>query len=123
MYRTNRQTRRLTFAHLVIKRLFVEPMECFKRDDFTVLAEIEGIDGLREKSIGAIPNGTYSESEYVVFFTSDDCDTNNVIDNAWLAGSPLGGTRCSSHLPNQPHDYQSWSVWDMCGGEPDCTLE
>jgi len=98
-------------------------MECFKRGDFVVLAELENMGGLREKAISAAPNGTSDAAEIVAFFTSENCDVDTVIDNAWLAADYYGSPSCSSYLPNDPHDYSSWSVWDMCGGEADCSLE
>jgi len=92
-------------------------MECYKRGDFEIQLQIDGIGGMKEKAIAAMAGDAESASEYVVFFTSDDCNPDNVIDNAWLDSG------CSSLLPNKPHDYQSWSVWDMCLDEPGCSLE
>jgi hypothetical protein len=50
----------------VIKRLYAAPMECYKRGDFVVEAELNNRGGLREKAIAASANDTASESQYVV---------------------------------------------------------
>ena len=72
---------------------------------------------MKEQAIAAGAKDTASESQYVVFFTGDDCNPDTVIDNAWLDNG------CSAKLPNNPHDYKSWSVWDMCMEGAGCTLE
>lgn len=92
-------------------------MECYKRGDFEVQLQIDGIGGVKELALAAAISDVASASQYVVFFKTEDCDPDNVIDNAWL---DMG---CSSRLPNVPTDYKSWSVWDMCITEPGCTLE
>ncbi|KAH7346962.1 hypothetical protein BKA66DRAFT_433135, partial [Pyrenochaeta sp. MPI-SDFR-AT-0127] len=100
-----------------IRKLYALPMECYKRGDFEVELQINNRGGMKEQAIAAAAKDTASASQYVVFFTTDDCNPDNVIDNAWLDYG------CSSMLPNNPHDYKSWSVWDMCVGEPGCSLE
>lgn len=92
-------------------------MDCHKRGEFEVQLQIDGIGGMKEQAIAAMAKDENSMSQYVVFFSSDDCNPDNAIDNAWLDSG------CSSMLPVDPHDYQSWSVWDMCLEEPGCSLE
>ena len=93
-------------------------MECHLRGDFEVQLQIDGIGGWAEKAIAAQINDTASASQYVVFFTDEECNPDNVIDNAWLDNG------CSSLLGNNPSDYKSWAVWDMCPEEePGCSLE
>jgi hypothetical protein len=100
-----------------IRKLYALPMECYKRGDFEVQLQIDGIGGVKELALAAAISDVASASQYVVFFKTEDCDPDNVIDNAWLDSG------CSSRLPNVPTDYKSWSVWDMCITEPGCTLE
>jgi hypothetical protein len=50
----------------VIKRLYAAHMECYKRGDFVVEAELNNRGGLREKAIAASANDTASELQYVV---------------------------------------------------------
>jgi hypothetical protein len=92
-------------------------MDCYKRGDFEVELQIDGRGGMKEQAIAAMFNDTASASQYVVFFTVEDCNPDSVIDNAWLDYG------CSSSLPNNPADYKSWSVWDMCTGDVGCSLE
>jgi len=101
----------------VLWKLYANPMECYKRGDFEVLKQLQHIGGMKEIAVAAGINDEVSASQYVVFFTGEDCNPDNVIDNAWLDEG------CSSDLPNKPLDYKSWSVWDMCAGEAGCTLE
>ncbi|KAF2824667.1 hypothetical protein CC86DRAFT_383468 [Ophiobolus disseminans] len=103
-------------ACTVIKELYALPMECYKRGDFEVQSALRGQGGREEKAIAAGIHDTASASQYVVFFTSEDCNPDTAIDNAWL---DFG---CSSQLPNNPEDYKSWSVWDMCADESGCSL-
>jgi hypothetical protein len=91
-------------------------MECYKKGDFEIELQIAGIGGMKEQAIAAAAYDTASVSQIVAFFTSDDCNPDNAIDNAWLEDG------CSSRLPVNPKDYKSWSVWDMCGGEVGCSL-
>jgi hypothetical protein len=104
-------------AHIGIRNLYALPMECYKRGDFEIELQINNIGGVKELAIAAAIKDTASASQYVVFFTTDDCNPDNVIDNAWLDDG------CSSRLPKVPLDYKSWSVWDMCLTEPGCSLE
>jgi hypothetical protein len=92
-------------------------MECYKKGDFKVALQLSGIGGMEEKAIAAGMNDTASASQYVVFFTSDDCNPDSIIENAWLESG------CSSRLPNNPYNYKSWSVWDMCLDQMGCSLE
>ncbi|KAH7090485.1 hypothetical protein FB567DRAFT_519972 [Paraphoma chrysanthemicola] len=101
----------------LIHRLYALPMYCYKRGDFEVYIQLQGIGGMKEQAIAARANDTASESQYVAFFTTEDCNPDNVIDNAWLDNG------CSSKLPNNPADWKSWSVWDMCAGIAGCSLE
>jgi hypothetical protein len=101
-----------------IRKVYVLPMECYKRGEFEVQLQIDGIGGVKELALAASIDDVASASQYVVFFKTEDCDPDNVIDNAWLDSG------CSSRLPNVPTDYKSWSVWDMCAtAEPGCSLE
>jgi hypothetical protein len=75
------------------------------------------VAGWEEKGIVTMVNDTASVSQYVVFFTVEDCNPDSVIDNVWLYDG------CSSFLPNNPHEYQSWSIWDKCLEEPGCSFE
>lgn len=93
-------------------------MECYKRGDFEVQLQIDGIGGIKELAIAASMQDIASMSQSVVFFTTDDCEPDNAIDDAWLWDG------CSSRLHNVPTEYKSWSVWDYCPeGESGCTLE
>jgi hypothetical protein len=92
-------------------------MYCYRRGDFELAVQLEGIGGMKEQAVAARANDTASESQYVAFFTGEDCNPDGVIDNAWLDEG------CSSRLPNNPLGYKSWSVWDMCAGVVGCSLE
>lgn len=92
-------------------------MYCYRRGDFELVVQLEGIGGMKEQAVAARANDTASESQYVAFFTGEDCNPDGVIDNAWLDEG------CSSRLPNNPLGYKSWSVWDMCDGVVGCSLE
>lgn len=93
-------------------------MDCFKRGDFEIELKIKGIGGMKEKAIAAGAEDLASESQYVVFFTTEDCSPDSVIEDAFLDDG------CSSKLENKTVvDYKSWSVWDMCMGETGCSLE
>jgi hypothetical protein len=101
----------------VIRNLYVLPMEkCFHRGEFVVDQKTDGIGGNQEKAIATMVKDTASVSQYVVFFSDDDCDPDSAIDNAWLDDG------CSSLLPNNPKEYKSWTVWDMCLEELGCSL-
>ncbi|KAH3942835.1 hypothetical protein HBI56_052210 [Parastagonospora nodorum] len=101
-----------------IRRWYAKPMECYKRGEFEVQLQIDGIGGIKELALAAAITDSKDASQYVVFFTTDDCNPDSVIDNAWLDKG------CSSKLPNAPTEYKSWSVWDMCANsEPECSLE
>jgi hypothetical protein len=101
----------------VIRNLYALPTECYKRGDFEVDLQIQGVGGWEKKDIATMVNDTVSASQYVVFFTGEDCNPDSVIDNA------CSDDGCSTLLPNNPSDYQSWSVWDTCLGKPGCSLE
>jgi hypothetical protein len=102
----------------LIRNLYVLPMEkCFHRGELLLDQKIDGIGGNEEKAIATMVNDTTSASQYVVFFSVDDCNPDSVIDNAWL------GDGCSSLLPNNPKEYKSWTVWDMCPEEPGCSMD
>ncbi|KAF2824663.1 hypothetical protein CC86DRAFT_468002 [Ophiobolus disseminans] len=98
-----------------IRSLYATPMDCYKRGDFEIDLQIGGRGGMKEQAISAGIKDSVAASQYVVFFSSDDCNPDNVIDNAWLDKG------CSSLLPVNPKEYKSWSVWDMCA-EPGCSL-
>jgi hypothetical protein len=78
---------------------------------------MNGKGGVKEKAIATNSDvDLYSQSQYVVFFTSEYCNPDDAIDNAWLDEG------CSKNLPNNPKDWQSWAVWDMCLDNPGCDL-
>jgi hypothetical protein len=102
----------------VIRNLYVLPMEkCFHRGEFVVDQKTDGIGGNQEKAIATMVKDTASVSQYVVFFSDDDCDPDSAIDNAWLEDG------FSSLLPNNPKEYKSWNVWDLCLEELGCSLD
>lgn len=75
--------RLLTLPHIkVIRKLFAEPMDCYKRGDFEVQLQIDGIGGIKELAIAASIQELSSASHSVVLFTSDDCEPDNAIDSA-----------------------------------------
>ncbi|KAF1851752.1 uncharacterized protein K460DRAFT_266846, partial [Cucurbitaria berberidis CBS 394.84] len=85
----------------VLRSLYALPMDCYKRGDFEVELQLDNRGGMKEQAVGAVAKDAASASQYVVFFTTDDCNPENVIDNAWLDYG------CSSGLPNNPHGYKS----------------
>jgi hypothetical protein len=96
------------------------PHECYKRGDFEIAYDQKSTTsngGQREKAIAVTTDGDLiTQSQYIAFFTSDDCEPKNAIDNAWLDEG------CSNNLPNNPKDWASWAVWDMCEDKPGCDL-
>lgn len=102
-----------------MRRLYLVPDDgCFVRGQYEVDLELVGQGGRNELAVSASINDPASESEFVIFFTSEDCNPDNVIDGAWL------DDKCSSLLENEKvADYKSWAVWDMCMGDVGCSLE
>ncbi|KAF2749771.1 hypothetical protein M011DRAFT_511825 [Sporormia fimetaria CBS 119925] len=92
---------------------------CHERGETEVWLQLEeNRGGLREQAIAASPYDERSQSEFVVFFTTADCNPDNVIEDAWL-DSGCNGVRLDPKVNEQ---YQSWTVWDMCEGVAGCTL-
>lgn len=77
---------------------------------------VEHRGGLEEKALNVGIWDTASESQMVVFFTTDDCDPDHVIEEVWLDDD------CSGKFANKLQDWKSWAVWDMCEGDVGCDL-
>ncbi|KAJ4304608.1 hypothetical protein N0V90_000134 [Kalmusia sp. IMI 367209] len=90
----------------------IEDYGCHRRGDVIVELELNGRGGHEEKAVSASSKNPNEASEMVVFFSSDDCDPDNLIEDAYL------DEQCSSDLDNwdKVKDYKSWTVWDMCEG-------
>ncbi|EAT79448.1 hypothetical protein SNOG_13121 [Parastagonospora nodorum SN15] len=91
----------ISSIYSAIRRWYAKPMECYKRGEFEVQLQIDGIGGIKELALAAAITDSKDASQYVVFFTTDDCNPDSVIDNAWLDKG------CSSKLPNAPTEYKS----------------
>lgn len=74
--------------------------------------ELELNGGEPELAIAASIYDEESQSEYIAFFSSNDCNPDNLINDTFLER----GCR-----DEKAKDYQSWAVWDTCE-EEGCSL-
>jgi hypothetical protein len=86
---------------------------CFVRGEVDTLLALEGRNGETEDAITVSINDEPSQSEFAVFFTSDDCNPDNIIEDVFLE---------SGCMDPKAKDYKSWAVWDTCAGEEGCSL-
>ena len=92
---------------------------CHRRGDILVDLELDGRGGLAEKAISVGSPDPSETADIVVLFSSDDCSPDNIITNATFDEG------CSGDLEgkNEPIDYKSWTVWDLCEGKEGCSLD
>jgi hypothetical protein len=76
-----------------------------------------GNPGVLEMAVVAQPVEGIEEddSQYIVFFTSEDCEPSTMIN--------ISDAGCSTDLGGDIGEYKSWEIWDMCNGTIGCTLE
>jgi hypothetical protein len=85
---------------------------CFIRGDYENLMELDMNGGIVEMAVAASIDDEASQSEYIAFFTSTDCNPDSLIEDTFLE---LG---CRD---DKAKDYKSWAVWDTCE-EAECSL-
>lgn len=85
---------------------------CFIRGDYENLMELDMNGGVVEMAVAASINDEASQSEYIAFFTSTDCNPDSLIEDTFLS---LG---CRD---DKAKEYKSWAVWDTCE-EAGCSL-
>jgi hypothetical protein len=102
---------------------YVVPADgCFIKGESDAQLEYFGREGEHEVTVFANSTDDASESEFVVFFTSDDCNPDNLIEGAYLDDG-CATAETVDGWEAEAKDYKSWAVWDMCGGEIGCPLD
>jgi hypothetical protein len=98
-----------------IRHFYAIPEDgCFVRGMEESLRELEGESVRVEVAVATQIDDVRSQSEFIAFFTSDDCDPDNIIEDAYLERG------C---VKEKARDYKSWAVWDTCEGDEWCSLE
>ncbi|KAF1999306.1 hypothetical protein P154DRAFT_229132 [Amniculicola lignicola CBS 123094] len=68
----------------------------------------------RSVAVQMVEGNLEDETQFVVFFSSDDCDPKTIINTT--------DDGCSSFLGDRIGEYMSWEIWDMCNGTVGCDL-
>ncbi|KAF1971233.1 hypothetical protein BU23DRAFT_570018 [Bimuria novae-zelandiae CBS 107.79] len=92
---------------------------CHRRGNIVVDLELKGRGGLEEQAI-SVGSSYFSEIwEVVALFSSEDCNPDNLIENAYFDDG------CSGDIEgwDEAIDYKSWAVWDLCEGNSTCNRD
>jgi hypothetical protein len=111
-------------AFIIRKLNLTDADGCFKKGELQIDLQLENEFGVTEQAVAVYPTIS-NAAQMVAFFTSDDCDPDNAIEDGWIDGETWDRTSCSGtgDFAERVEDYQSWTVWDMCEGQLGCTLE
>ena len=94
---------------------------CNKRGDVAEQLQLEMREDLRdEKALSAYQDGSMkAQSQFIAFFTSDNCDPSTIIKDAYVDNS------CSNVFESIRKDtWKSYEMRDACvGGFSGCNLE
>jgi hypothetical protein len=107
------------FANDIGGREVIPEDGCVVKGEQEVLRELDGAGGYTEVAIAVSTDEESSQGHYAVFFSSEDCNPDNMIKGGFLDSG------CSGRLEGWEEEiknYKSWAVWDVCEGDAGCSL-